>query len=317
MKNSKIEWTDHTFNPWIGCAKVSTGCANCYAGIYGTRKRTSPTYWRGPIFWNKEAAQSKVRPRVFCGSLCDVFEDRPELDSSRIDLMMLIEKTPYLDWLLLTKRPENVKPLIERAQEQAGAGVYADTWIMRTGVWIGTSVEDQDAADKRIPHLLKIPAQVRFLSMEPLLGPVDLHQIPTGDERYPYLNALTGIRWREVTILPDGTSLRSFDEDTYFDTTPYTVDWVIVGGESGHNARPMDPEWTLSIRNQCQFADVPFYFKQWGEWWPHDQGEWIGGPSIDPDAPDAEFYKVGKHAAGRLLNGREWNEFPTSLYDEI
>lgn len=308
MENSKIEWTDCTFNPWIGCAKVSPGCQHCYAetlmntrmgrvewGPNGTRVRTSASYWKQPLRWNEEAMRNGERKRVFCGSLCDVFEDREDLEPWRIDLMKLIEKTPYLDWLLLTKRPENVKRMIEKAQEQSGAGVYADVWIMRTGVWIGTSVENQEQADKRIPHLLSIPACVRFLSMEPLLGPVDLG----------FGEVMPG-RWQWM----DHGSLH----------------WVIVGGESGHNARPMHPEWVRSIKRQCQAAGVPFFFKQWGEWGLADYLDvpsvWVDEdtgaivvrtlPRVEPPPfrSAAVMKRIGKHAAGRLLDGREWNEFP-------
>lgn len=291
MKNSTIEWTDHTFNPWMGCAKVSTGCANCYAetlmdkrmgrvqwGQNGTRSATSAAYWKQPRAWNAEAQRTDVRRRVFCGSLCDVFEDRHDTNAWRISLLELIELTHGLDWLLLTKRPENVVRLIQQA---AGRDVV-NFFERNPHVWIGTSVEDQAAADKRIPELLRVPAPVRFLSMEPLLGPVDL--------------AEGGHGWLFVTDLPNGKRTG--------------IDWVIVGGESGHNARPMHPDWARSIRDQCKAANVSFFFKQWGEWWPHEQGQWTGGPSVDPDVPDNDFYKIGKRAADRLLDGREWSEFP-------
>ena len=180
MENSKIEWCHHTFNPWIGCAKVSQGCANCYAeelmdtrygranwGVDGTRVRTSDAYWRKPLAWNRKARIEGVRYRVFCASLADVFEDREDLEEWRDDLFNLISATPNLDWLLLTKRPENVNRIVGESrgdcywiEESAGKG--------NGNIWIGTSVENQEQADKRIPELLKIPARVRFLSMEPL-----------------------------------------------------------------------------------------------------------------------------------------------------
>lgn len=288
-ENSKIEWCDHTFNPWMGCTKVSDGCKHCYAetlmdkrwgkvqwGPQGERVRTSAGYWQQPLKWNRQAKADGVRRRVFCASLADVFEDRQELEPWRIDLMKLIEQTTWLDWLLLTKRPENVVRQIELAQDQAGAGIDAWGWLLRTGVWIGTSVEDQKTANERIPRLLAIPAAVRFLSVEPLLGSVDFMQVLTPASP----DALRGIQW------------------------------VIVGGESGQAARPMHPDWVRSIRDRCQAAGIPFFFKQWGEWWPHEQGQWIPSPLINHDVPDDEFYKVGKHAAGRLLDGRVWNQFP-------
>ena len=287
---SKIEWCTHTFNPWIGCAKVSDGCKFCYAetlmdtrygrvewGVNGTRVRTSDANWRKPLAWNRAAEKAGRRVRVFCASLADVFEDRPELVAWRQDLYDLIEATPHLDWLLLTKRPENVMGL-------DSVPVFAAL----DNVWIGTSVEDQAAADERIPHLLWIPARVRFLSMEPLLGPVDIGR---------------------------------------FLGESYSAIWVIVGGESGPKARPMHPAWVRSIRDQCVEAGVPFLFKQWGEYVPtatlgHEPRCYVNaldGCVADEDTAIADggswtgMDRVGKHAAGRMLDGREWNEFPAGI----
>lgn len=282
MKDSKIEWTHHTFNPWIGCTRVSPGCVNCYAetmmdkryrkvkwGPQGERKRTSADYWKQPLKWNREAAADGERRRVFCASLADVFEDktdqRQEMDEWRKNLFDLIYETPSLDWLLLTKRPENVQKMVPWMFH------HPDFFGWPANVWIGTSVEDQERADKRIPELLKIPAAVRFLSVEPLLATVDLR---------PYLQ----MQWL------------GFGEEQAM------VDWVIVGGESGHDARPMHPDWARSVRDQCQEAGVPFLFKQWGEFGPCTP--------IDDGNPDC-LHRLGKHRAGRLLDGREWNESPT------
>ena len=306
MKDSKIEWTHHTFNPWIGCTRVSPGCVNCYAetmmadrykkvkwGPTGERKRTSADYWKQPLKWNREAAAAGERRRVFVASLADVFEDKPdqraEMDEWRDALFHYPILYDNLDWLFLTKRPENVM------------GMVHSLWLEKgfpPNVWIGTSIENQEYADKRIPELLKIPAAVRFLSVEPLLGPVDLNGFDND-----------GMPWLEP---------RGYEG--------YNIDWVIVGGESGHNARPMHPDWVRSIRNQCQDAGVPFLFKQWGEWelsgydelpnvWvDEDTGETIPRHNTFPEPPPftsaAVMKKVGKHRAGRLLDGREWNEFP-------
>jgi protein gp37 len=284
-KKTEIAWTDSTFNPWIGCAKVSAGCANCYAetlmdkrigrvqwGANGTRSVTSPANWNQMRQWNTEAVRTGVRRKVFIGSLCDWLEDRHDTNAWRISLLELIELTPNLDKLMLTKRIEDAVRLIQQA-----AGRSVESFFERNPhVWMGTSVENQEQADKRIPHLLDIPARVRFLSMEPLLGPVDFRKVP-GFNRI-------------------GLNLRGW--------------WVIVGGESGSAARPMHPEWARGIRDQCQAAGVPFFFKQWGEWWPHEQGQWTDAPLIDFDIPDDDFYKIGKKAAGRLLDGREWSKFP-------
>ena len=305
MENSKIEWTDHTFNPWIGCTKVSAGCQFCYAeqlmdkrygrvewGPSGTRIRTSEANWRKPLQWNRqkwaecrkcklrvnyaktgwnrdgvtcpgcgELHPQPIRPRVFCASLADIFEDRPELVEWRADLFRLIQDTPHLDWLLLTKRPENVNRMIEEA-----------TGFSESDIWIGTSIENQEQADKRIPELLHIPARVRFLSMEPLLGQVE----------FPTTNCST----------------RPLNE----------IDWVIVGGESGPNARPMHPDWARSIRDQCQAFDVPFLFKQWGEWMPDAKGIYRNVQSLFYG--EEVMHRVGKKTAGRLLDGVEWSQYP-------
>lgn len=280
-ENSKIEWCDHTFNPWIGCTKVSEGCQHCYAeqmmdkrygkvkwGPQGTRVRTSLANWKKPLKWNREAAKAGKRARVFCASLADVFEIHPsqDLDEWRHDLFMLIQQTPHLDWLLLTKRPENVMPYLRH-------GWGTD---LPDNVWLGTSVENQQAAFKRIPELLKVPAAVRFLSMEPLLGQVHLD-------------------------LMDGVF---FDSGMPFDwqrLDPPGIHWVIVGGESGPNARSIHPDWVRDIREQCVGAGVPFFFKQWGQW-VHDPEDWNAAAGL--------MRRVGKKAAGRLLDGVEWNQFP-------
>lgn len=174
-EGSKIEWCQHTFNPWIGCQKVSAGCDHCYAetqnnhrkwnggewGPHAPRKRTSEGYWKQPLRWNRLAAESGVRPRVFCASLADVFDNKAP-KGARTDLFALIEDTPNLDWLLLTKRPENIVKMMEG-------------WFLPKNVWLGTTCEDQVAYDRRWPLLSAIPAVVRFISYEPAIGPLRLH----------------------------------------------------------------------------------------------------------------------------------------------
>lgn len=308
--NSNIEWTHHTFNPWRGCTKVSPGCKHCYAdtlskrnpgtlgiwGKQGTRVVAVESYWRQPLAWNKTAALAGERARVFCASLADVFEG-PEtmpaaswqaVTAARLRLFGLIEQTPWLDWLLLTKRPEHIM------------GMVPMRWIdgLPDNVWIGTSVEDQERADERIPALLQVPARVRFLSCEPLLGPVDLGGVrlgrgydapPVGKESYdPLGNIYEGNELIGISFEPG-------------------IHWVIAGGESGGNARPMHPAWAQSLRDQCETAGVAFHFKQWGEYWP--SGKAIAhAPAVFMG--DEVLYRVGKKAAGRLLDGREWNEVP-------
>lgn len=305
MNNSKIEWTDHTFNPWWGCMKVSAGCVNCYAEILdnryhhdnphwgpgSSRKEQSDNYWKQPLKWNAVAEKTGISAKVFCASMGDVFEGHPDTLQYLTRLFKLIEQTPFLIWQLLTKRPENIMTLVN-----AGTN-WGKSWPKN--VWIGTSVENQKAADERIPFLLQVPAKVRFLSCEPLLGPVDITQrkinysVPT---RYTYDGK--GIEWTD----PGNTFIG--------------IQWVIVGGESGRNARPMHPDWVRSLRDQCQTAGVgvSFFFKQWGEYIP--VREYVEGTVYQNDLPvmmednPTEFKRLGKKGSGRLLDGIEWNEFP-------
>lgn len=173
-ENTKIEWATHTFNPWWGCVKVSEACKHCYAeawakrvgqpvwGPKSDRRFFGEQHWSAPLGWNRKAASASERPRVFCASMADVFEDRDELEPWRRKLWALIEETPHLDWLLLTKRPSNVSRLAGWSRDWPG------------NVWLGTTVELQKRADELLPYLAAIPAKVRFISAEPLLGPLDL-----------------------------------------------------------------------------------------------------------------------------------------------
>lgn len=333
-ETTKIEWTDATFNPWVGCTKVGPGCDNCYAetlvaqrykraqwGAGQPRSRTSAAYWRQPLRWNAEpyyecracgargtarfmiGEHNKCCPtrevvpsrrRVFCASLADVFDNEvaPEW---RADLFELIERTPNLDWLLLTKRVGNVERLTPIC------------WP--ANAWLGITVVNQEEADRDVPKLLQLRRDagipVAFLSCEPLLGPIDLDRAHQAPVRLP------------------------------------RVDWVIVGGESGHGARPMHPDWARGIRDQCLLAGVPFLFKQWGEW---ARSEDCGVANykvtkkrfaydVETFRPDGTRYssvaaphardgylapgmtsmiRVGKKAAGRVIDGKTWTQFPRS-----
>ena len=342
-ENSNIEWTDHTFNPWIGCQKVSPGCDHCYAetwdarglqqkatrwGPHAARTRTSVANWRKPLAWNKAAQASGVRARVFCASLADVGDNHHTiLREWRDDLMNLIERTPYLDWLFLTKRPQNIAKLYPE-------WVIPGEWP--SNVWLGTTVENQTEAERRIPHLLDTPAAVRFLSCEPLLGPVDLGKakgLPVyweGDERDGPLQMTSWGR-------PIGQRARRGWVKHSGNMQPW-LDWVICGGESGPGARPMHPDWARSLRDQCQAAGVAFHFKQWGEWGHALHMPGVNAVSAAPAKPghhahprrcrihggleDGQCFeshpddhltlRVGKRAAGRLLDGRTWDEFPSA-----
>jgi protein gp37 len=226
-EKTEIAWCDSTFNPWIGCQKVSAGCDNCYAetlmdkrwhkvqwGPHGERKRTSENLWRQPITWNKHFAAFQAkhghRQRVFCASLADVFDNQVD-PQWRKDLWDLIWVTPKLDWLLLTKRPENIEKMI---------GSLVVSGVMLSNVWLGTTCEDQAAYDRRWPIMQDIPARVRFISYEPAIGPLDM------------------IDYREKP------------------------DWLICGGESGRGFRSMQDRWAYDIMDQCELFNVPFFMKQ-------------------------------------------------------
>ena len=245
-EQTKISWCDMTFNPVIGCTKISAGCQYCYAltlmetrykraqwGPNTRRVRTSSSNWKKPIQWNATAKATGRRAKVFCASLSDVFEDHPDWVQPRNDLFNLIAETPHLDWLLLTKRPENINRMVADYAGDcawlAWNGVYP-----RTNIWIGTSVENQEQAEKRIPHLLNVEAPVKFLSCEPLLGPLNLEDLAY---------EAAGPAWAGYNKL---------------------VDWIIVGGESGQKARSLQLEWARSLRDQCQAAGTAFFMKQLG-----------------------------------------------------
>lgn len=276
-QNSKIEWTHHTFNPWWGCLKVSPACKHCYAHSWAQRlglelwggKRTarrffSDTHWREPLKWNAEAEREGVRRRVFCASMADVFEDREDLKPWRERLWPIIEQTKSLDWLLLTKRPENVACSVPWSKRWPG------------NVWLGTTVENQRYANENIPLIVDLPAAVRFVSCEPLLGPINLKN------------------W----LKPRGKR---------------GINWVIAGGESGHHSRPMNPMWAEDLRDQCTDAGVAFHFKQWGHWGPESAADRRAVASVEVVGRDGKrirLFRLGKGETGRLLGGRTWDGVP-------
>lgn len=333
-ENTKIEWCDHTFNPWVGCTKVSPACDHCYAeawakragrDVWGAgkpRQRTTDANWRQPLKWNAEAARTGTRPRVFCASLADVFDN--EVDPEwRADLFRLIAATPDLDWLLLTKRIGNVMNMVNGVAGLSRLGSHAGHLMAhhwRNGtpppnVWLGATVVNQAEADRDIPKLLAVPAKKRFLSIEPMLGPIDLTHIQCG----------SGIGFQ------DTLNGRRGDTES---GKPYRIgghlDWIIVGGESGPGARPMHPDWARSVRDQCDAAGVMFMFKQHGDWlatafcdddmamipirktvYVRQDGSFHdGGDGVDFFGGEEETALVGKKTAGRLLDGRAWDEFP-------
>jgi protein gp37 len=328
MENSNIEWTDHTFNPWMGCTKVGPGCDNCYAearmdkrlhqvqwGPGAPRKRTSEAYWREPLAWDKQSANVVAsggrRTRVFCASLADVFDNEVP-PAWRTELFELIRNTPNLDWLLLTKRISNAIKMIDEAlddMEPGGDAIGSWPW---DNVWIGATIVNQAEAERDIPKLLAVPARVRFLSMEPLLGPVDLTRIPIGGG---------GGRFEGDEIITANVLRRA-----HLDAP--RVHWVIVGGESGPKARPMNPNWARSLRDQCDKAGAAFFFKQWGEFAPISESNPMPlselatkmcaiderGQRLPADTKLGEvsafLWRPGKRAAGRMLDGRTWDQVP-------
>jgi protein gp37 len=338
-----IEWTERVWNPVTGCSKVSEGCRNCYAETISLRFNRSVGPWNAvnapqnvilhpdrltaPLSWRKPA-------KVFVNSMSDLFHELvPDDFIDRVFAVMA--ETRRHTYQILTKRPDRMAAyvsdpdVLERVEGRLrdllcewnddhsssprcvlGCHAGFNQWPL-PNVWLGTSVEDQRAADERIPHLLKTPAAVRFLSCEPLLGSVDL------------------LDWLDnISVTDDGRVIRINDFEQ-------PLQWVIAGGESGPKARPCHPDWARSLRDQCQAAGVPYFWKQWGAWLPgtvdpdqleahHQDGShnahqgkrhhwWEGvrtGTHPGGAAPGLVSTRVGKKAAGRLLDGRTWDQFP-------
>jgi protein gp37 len=337
---TKIEWCDSTWNPWIGCTRVSPACDDCYAArstpartmgiVWGpgeARHRTSGDNWKEPARWNDAHAaffaQHGRRRRVFCASLADVFDNQVD-PQWRVDLFRLIAATPNLDWLLLTKRIGNARSMYQVAT--GAIGCMHHDWP--ANVWLGATVVNQEEADRDIPKLLATPAVKRFLSMEPLLGKVDI-----SDYMWPVCGWWKGPHnsYREAKAAGAECGLK---RQGLVSAHARFVDWVIAGGESGPKARPMHPDWVRSLRDQCEPAGVPFLFKQWGEYSPAADHHPVGaGCTHTPEAIHisrgrefrpleafgllaqrsegwAGMCRIGKAAAGRLLDGVEHNGFP-------
>ena len=314
---SKIEWTDSTWSPVTGCTKVSEGCDHCYAETIAHRFAGTKAYPNGfDVTLRPERLDQPLRwkrPRkVFVNSMSDLFhKDVPDDYIARVFAVMAL--APQHTFQVLTKRPGRMRSLL--SSEQFESAVFLATegrfegcfpWPL-PNVWLGTSVENQKWADVRIPLLLDTPAAIRFLSCEPLLGPIDLnHWIGhtpecLGSDDPPWCTCPWEGRTREPYFYKD------------------KIHWVICGGESGPGARPMHPSWARQLRDDCLTAGIPFHFKQWGEWVTEDQApEDIILPGLSTyllgdDEPD--FYNVGKKAAGRELDGQTWDEYPGGLTD--
>lgn len=309
-ENTSITWCDHTFNPWIGCTKVSPACDHCYAeawdnrfggghwGAQAPRRRTTRANWWKLEALDRRAGEEGVRRRVFCASLADVFDNQVD-PAWRADLWALIDSCRNLDWLLLTKRPQNIHKMLPVSW---GAG-----W---PHVWLGTTAEDQQRLAERAWALAQIPASVRFLSVEPMLGPLNVR----------YVANRWGTNWDALT----GRVLHAVSGPA--EVGP--IHWVICGGESGQGARPMHPDWARSLRDQCAEAGTAFFFKQWGEWVAgivaargdslghaiHQDGaehcgkqnHWWSGDS----SGGVISTLVGTKASGDLLDGRRHQAWP-------
>jgi protein gp37 len=310
MAKTKIQWATDVWNPSVGCTKVSSGCARCYAETMAKRLKAMgrPEYqdtigengrWNGTIQLIKERLDDPLRwkkpRRVFVNSMSDLFHDN--VPYAFIDSVFgVMAAAHWHTFMLLTKRPERMWSYLSGVavdkqldptstnQRWQRSDHWRNIYAVLPNVWLGVSVEDQATADERIPLLLQTPAAVRFVSYEPALGPVNFSEWILPDETHSSHGILTG---------------------------DSQLDWIIMVGESGPGARPMHPDWARSVRDQCQAAGVPFFFKQWGEWttvYPKGMRSLAG---IQEAYADGEhFYRIGKGSAGRMLDGREWNEFP-------
>ncbi|MFI6296795.1 phage Gp37/Gp68 family protein [Nonomuraea sp. NPDC050790] len=362
MADTKIEWTDRTWNPTTGCDRISPGCDHCYALTMARRlkamgqskyQRDGDPKTSGPGFGVSVHADVLAEPlswaspqRVFVNSMSDLFHpDVPEEFIAQVWTVMA--KTPQHTYQVLTKRHARMRSVVrriawrlptteERSQGVRGSVAYVQNSELLNehlgapavlpNVWLGVSVEDQQWAEARIPALLETPAAVRFISAEPLLGPVNLRRLQV---RNRVIDCLGG----DVIDPSDGAVLCG---------TPSVLDWVIVGGESGPGARPMHPAWARSLRDQCELSHASYLFKQWGSWCPPHpkQGQSIYGHVTNEDAcqvvsregellgrpwggwglthPDAVVMRrYAKGQAGRLLDERTWDEFPDTMSQEV
>lgn len=329
MGDTTIEWTDKTWNPLRGCRRVSEGCRHCYAERMAlrfsgpgqpyeglVRKVGNEARWTGEVRLVPELLLEPLRwrkpRRVFVNSMSDLFhEDVPFEFIARVFAVMGTAREHIFQ--VLTKRPARMLQFMDTLRNgyildvprEAGDELWASYILPLPNVWLGVSVEDQAAADERIPLLLRTPAAVRWISAEPLFGPVDLSHYLVDD-------------WTRI------------GDDVHYHVGD-SLHWVVVGGESGPGARPMHPDWARSLRDQCQAAGVAYFFKQWGEWTPNlfdVFDDYVVAKALSGSYPTTtlwnneqivegqrvgtslESYRVGKKAAGRLLDGREWNEYP-------
>lgn len=332
MNATSISWTEKTWNPMSGCTPTSEGCANCYAKRMAQRLRGRCGYpadepFRVTLHEDKLNEPLKMRKpaRVFVASMGDLFhEDVPDEFIDKVFAVMAL--APQHTYMVLTKRPERMRDYLSAnnvdepsisgrealclrlmrtaksidavAYERLGADAFhwhPEAWPQ---VWLGVTAENQARADERIPVLLEVPAAVRFVSVEPMLGLVDLSC---------YLS------WQYHVNLPEEERPRAMAEHWAGMHRLTKLDWVICGGETGPGARPMHPDWVRGLRDQCQAAGVPFHFKSWGEWAPN----YAGCPPYalsqlvsDRNNGVLKMWRVGAKTSGRLLDGREWDVYP-------
>ena len=322
---STIEWTDATWNPVTGCTKVSQGCKNCYAETWANRKmgEFSKDKNRGfkDIVLHEDKLEIPLRwrkPRkIFVNSMSDLFhKDIPEHFIDKVFAIMIL--SPRHTFQILTKRPERMKEYFDKGRERLVVDWINASYEMGLAdknddpdiaacqifnsvkrkypfqnIWLGVSVEDQKTADERIPILLQVPAAVSWISAEPLLGEINLKK-----------------KWMQ--IMSEG----QFLNDVECGIKPEILDWVVVGGESGHKARLMHPDWVRRIKADCDSAKVPFFFKQWGEWVDPTQI-----PDYDYHIKYAEkieinnrnYYKLGKSVSKNFIDGKQYLEMPITL----
>jgi len=326
---SKIEWTEATWNPIRGCSRISEGCRNCYAETIANRFKgeglpyqgliASSGTWNNNVIWVEDLITQPLRwkkpRRIFVNSMSDLFHQSiPMYILDKIFAVMLLAQQHTFQ--VLTKRADEMQhyltaPYREQSikaaareilgyfPKQSSAGMAA-SWPLKN-IWLGVSVEDQKTAEQRIPPLLKSPATLRWISAEPILDAINLNSSVGGTL---WIGGQRGCKGTHRGI---GTEeCPKHPRHHHDDRCGPGLDWVVAGGESGKNARPMQPEWIRSLRDQCVAAQVPFFFKQWGEhglnWYNDNNGRKI---------PGSEWvYRAGKNNAGRELDGRTWDEYP-------
>jgi protein gp37 len=337
MSATRIEWCDLTINPIVGCSHCSPGCDNCFAERFAARLAKNPktaAKYAGVVDehgkWTGKLSPFDLTPfhklpqkdrrihgrRVFVGSMTDLFHEQADL-LELFNMWKQMAFLPQYNFIILTKRPERMKHFCTE---------YIGHLVLRPNIWLGVTICNQEEADEKIPALLQTPAAKRFVSVEPMLGAVDLDAV-----RFTHSDGFFGsaLCWHHLphcrrTELQDGAVYPA-------------IDWCICGGETGPGARPMHPDWVRNLRDQCREASVPFFFKSWGEWQLTSEKRRGGGLYLDycnfdadkkllylhPSGDDvtgrengwvntniAILQRVGKHRSGRLLDGRERNGVP-------